>query len=499
MRQLAGNVIHQRSHNSSRSPKSPASMSRQPHNSNCPGPINRRTWLKLGGLSLGALAGGAVPGLARVLAAQGSNPAADKDFSVILFWANGGPSHLDLFDLKPEAPAEYRGPFAPIATRVPGMEITEQLPNLAKLGDKISIIRSLHHQRAEHSGGTNRFLTGYASVAANLASSEFPQIGSVVAKHLSETQRDIPLFMGNTPFYGGGPAYLGPAYAPYMPRPNSITRSGNNRYDPVPIYTAGAPDSTLSVDEAGARKLRRRRDLVRSFDRLRSDIDASGKMAAVDSFNQLALNMLSSSRTRDAFDLSQETLQTRARYGDTHWGNSLLTCRRLVEAGVRFVQCQAGYRLKPETGRTSNWDDHSVNAHIFDAYREKLPQFDQAVPALIEDLSQRGLDKNVLFVFCGEFGRTPKILHQDASGRPGRDHWPQAMSVLLAGGGLKMGQVIGATNRLAEHPTQRAMNSNCLLATIYHRFGIDSAHVHHDHSGRPIPVLTDGKPIAELV
>jgi uncharacterized protein (DUF1501 family) len=162
------------------------------------------------------------------------------------------------------------------------------------------------------------------------------------------------------------------------------------------------------------------------------------------------------------------------------------------------VQCQAGYRLKAETGRTSNWDDHSVNSHIFDAYREKLPQFDQAVPALIEDLYQRGLDRHVLFVFCGEFGRTPKIAYQDASGRPGRDHWPRAMSVLLSGGGLNMGQVIGATNKNGEEPVRRAMNSNCLLATIYERFGIDRAQVYYDHGGRPIPILSEGEPIAEL-
>jgi len=175
-----------------------------------------------------------------------------------------------------------------------------------------------------------------------------------------------------------------------------------------------------------------------------------------------------------------------------------LTARRLIEAGARFVQCQAGYRLRKETGVTSNWDDHSVNSHIFKAYEEKLPSFDQSVSALIEDLAQRGLDRHVLFIFCGEFGRTPRIAYQDRSRRPGRDHWPGAMSVLLAGGGLKMGQVIGATNARAEEPVRRAMDSNCLLATIYWRFGIDTEHVYHDRAGRPIPILQTGAPIAEL-
>jgi uncharacterized protein (DUF1501 family) len=177
----------------------------------------------------------------------------------------------------------------------------------------------------------------------------------------------------------------------------------------------------------------------------------------------------------------------------------LLTCRRLIEAGVRFVQCHATFRLRAETGRTTTWDDHSVNAHIFQAYEEKLPVFDQAVPALIEDLYARGLDRSVLFLFCGEFGRTPLIAHQDPSGRPGRDHWPRAMSVLLAGGGLRMGQVIGATNRRAEEPVERMMDSNCLLATIYHRFGIDTTEHFLDTSGRPIPILPHGTPIAELL
>src|SRR5262249_60166411 len=187
------------------------------------------------------------------------------------------------------------------------------------------------------------------------------------------------------------------------------------------------------------------------------------------------------------------------RYGDPHGAKSLVTPRRLVEAGVGFVQCQAEYRLRPETGRTSNWDDHSVNSNIFQAYEEKLPYFDQAVSALIEELYQRGLDRHVLFIFCGEFGRTPRIERQDVSRRPGRDHWPRAMSVFLAGGGLKMGQVIGATNSRGEEPSRRAMDSNCLLATIYHRFAIDLTRTYHARRGGPIPILAHGEPIKDLL
>ena len=467
----------------------------------CPGPIGRRTWLKVGGLSLGALAVGAEPNLVRLLAAAEQTidqRAVDKDFSVILFWANGGPSHVDLFDLKPQAPAEYRGEFTPIATNVPGVEITEMLPSLARMADKFAIVRSLHHERAEHSGGTNRFLTGYPSKAANLNDSEFPEVGSIVAKQLEDVASDIPLFIANTKFYGGGPAYLGPAYSPYMPSPNPRSSTGDNQYDPIPIYRSSTTADSLSISSDGVLSLNRRRGLLKSLDSLPRVLDQRGTLPTIDALQRRAFELLASSRTREAFDLSREDERTRQRYGQSHFGKSLLTCRRLVEAGVRFVQCQAEYRLRPETGVTSNFDDHSVNSHIFNAYREKLPSFDQSVSALIEDLYARGLSDRVLFLFCGEFGRTPKIANQDKSGRPGRDHWPRAMSVFLSGGGLKMGQVIGATNRRGEEPIDRIMDSNCLLATIYDRFGIDTATSYFTNAGRPIPILTTGQPIAEL-
>jgi len=428
-----------------------------------------------------------------------SLPQLNDDYSVILFWANGGPSHLDLFDLKPDAPTEYRGPFRPIETNVPGIEISEQLPLLSRLADKFALVRSLHHERAEHSGGTNRLLTGYPSIQANLRRSEFPTIGSVVAKHMESQHSEIPPFIGNTPFYGGGAAYLGASCEAYMPNEFPNSASGNNTYGPVPIYRIPGTADDLRISEGGVLSLKRRRQVLEQLERLPSALEKNRSLESVDLFRQRALAMLASSQTRVAFDLERESPRTRERYGDTHWGKSLLTCRRLVESGVRFVQCQASYRLPREIGRTSNWDDHSVNSHIFNAYREKLPSFDQSVSALIEDLYARGLDKKVLFIFCGEFGRTPKVNNKDASGRPGRDHWPSAMSVLLSGGGLRMGQVIGATSARAEEPVRRIMNSNCLLATIYSRFGIDPARSFLNDSGRPIPILTEGEPIKELL
>lgn len=451
----------------------------------CRGPLDRRTWMQIGGLSLGALASGLRPDLQTLMAAEAAGKRLDDDFSVILLWANGGPSHLETFDLKPDAPVEYRGDFKPIATRTPGMQICELLPNLAQRADKFSIVRSLHHNRNEHSGGTCRFLSGYSATAANPSDAEYPEIASVVAKKLEPEVRDIPLLIANTKFYGGGPAYLGPAYSAFMFRgdPNSAK------------FQVG----DLNISQDAVTLLRKRSALLKTFDTFRRDIDRRQSMSALDKFNQRAVAMLTSPRTAEAFNLRKEPEKLRDRYGRTTWGQSLLLARRLVEAGVRFVQIQASFRLSKAAGRVSNWDDHSVNTHTFRAYRERMPVFDVAVPALIDDLHARGLDRRVLFVFCGEFGRTPQVRHQDkTTRRPGRDHWCRAMSVFLSGGGLKMGQVVGATNARGEHPIERAMDSNCFLATLYRRFGIDSSEHFYDHSGRPIPILTDGKPISEL-
>ena len=462
----------------------------------CTGPMDRRTWLKVGGLSLGALCGGPMPSLAQVLASSRT----DDDFSVILFWANGGPSHPDTFDLKPDAPDEIRGPFRPTRTNVPGIDICELMPRLARLADKYTLLRSLHHERGEHSGGTHRFLTGHSSLAANLPNSENPEIGSVVAYHLEGRQRhDIPVFVGSTQFYGGGPAYLGKAFAPFMLNANNpISASGNNRYDPIPIYPVSGNGQGVQLAADSTLRLQDRSHLLDQIDGFRRQVDRSGSLDGWDRHHRRAVEILASRATRDAFDLSRESPIVRRRYGDTHWGKSLLTCRRLVEAGVRFVQCQAEYRLPESVGVTSNWDDHSVNSDIFEAYRLKLPVLDHAMSALIEDLFTRGLDRRVLFLFCGEFGRTPRIANQDVSRRPGRDHWPRAMSVFLSGGGFRMGQVIGATNSRGEHPVQRPLDSNCLLATIYQRFGIDASHTLNDRTGRPIHILPRGELIRDL-
>lgn len=455
-------------------------------NQRCNGPLNRRTFLRIGGLSVGALAGGLEPVLSQILAAEESGRKPNEGFSVILMWANGGPSHLDTFDLKPEAPKNYRGDFKPVSTKVPGFDISELLPNLAQISDRFSVVRSLHHNRNEHSGGTCRLLSGYSATAANPRDAEYPEMASVVSKELEHTVRDVPLYIANSKFYGGGPAYLGAAYSPFIFRGNPNSKG----------FSVG----DLSVADTALKDLQTRQKLLKKFDTFRRDLDRSNTMSALDRFNQRAVDMLTSSKTANAFDLSQEPGNIRDRYGRTSWGQGLLLARRLVESGVRLVQLQASFKLTKAAGRVSNWDDHSVNADIFKAYRERMPVLDQCVPALINDLRQRGLDRNVLFIFCGEFGRTPKIRHQDkATKRPGRDHWASAMSIFLSGGGLNMGQVIGATNAKGEHPVDRIMDSNCLLATLYKKFGIDYHKPYYDNSGRPVPILTDGEPIAELL
>ena len=472
------------------------------HSGRCSGPMTRRSWLTLGGLSLGALSSGADFNLAQLCAAEQVAAARgkrlDDDFSVILMWANGGPSHLDMLDLKPDAPSEMRGPFKPIATNVPGIEITERLPRLARMADKFTILRSLHHQRAEHSGGTHRFLTGYPSVAANLQDAEFPDIGTIVAKQLEGRENEVPHYVANSKSYGGGPGYLGAGYMPFMPSADPLSGTGSQSYDPVPLYLTENSRSNLALSPDGVLALRSRFELLQSLDGFARQTDRRG-LDGFNTFQRRAVELLAGRKTRDAFDLAQEDEATRVRYGKTHWGKSLLTARRLVESGVRFVQCLAGFKLTEKTGRISSWDDHSVNSDIFAAYDERMPVFDQAVSALIEDMHRRGLDRRVLFIFCGEFGRTPIIRNQDASGRPGRDHWPRAMSIFLSGGGLRMGQVIGATNAKGEEPVKRAMDSNCLLATIYHRFGIDTHHEYRDRTGRPFAILRSGEPIAELL
>jgi uncharacterized protein (DUF1501 family) len=263
----------------------------------------------------------------------------------------------------------------------------------------------------------------------------------------------------------------------------------------------------ISLSSSLSDRLDDRVTLLRGFDRLRREIDHSGLMAAADQFNQKAVGMLTSDKARQAFDLSQEPDSLRDRYGRHAWGQRAMLARRLVEAGSSFVTMvmenpyQSG--VKSLKNGTYNWDSHAVNCHLFDDAKVRLPIYDRAVTALVEDLHDRGLTKNVMLVVTGEFGRTPRISHQTGTqtgvSQPGRDHWPQAMSMLVSGGGMRTGQVIGSTNSKGEHPHSRPLTPNDLWATVYRHLGIDTEHAFPDHSGRPMPILPYGEPIAELL
>jgi hypothetical protein len=310
---------------------------------------------------------------------------------------------------------------------------------------------------------------------------DHPDCFAVVSRVREDSTRVLPVYVGAPPVPYLGPAYLGLSHDPF-------TVHGNPN---APEFRV--PNVSLAGGEQTVR-LESRLGLRQQFDRLRGVMDLRGSMAALDTFEAQAWNMLTSTATRDAFDLSKEDPRLRDGYGRTSWGQQCLLARRLVESGVDLVTTSlAG----PEAGMVHNWDDHAVNHHVFDAMKARAANFDQAVTALIEDIYQRGLDRRVLVVVTGEFGRTPKISY--ANGRPGRDHWPNATSLLFAGGGMRTGQVIGATDRRGEQVVERRVGVSEFLATIYRHLGIDPAALaFNDYAGRPIPVPADAAPIPEL-
>jgi hypothetical protein len=396
---------------------------------------------------------------------------------------------METYDLKPEAPADYRGETDPIATAVPGMELSEYLPLHARVADKMVLIRSISHGFANHAAGAGRMLSGYNPFRLLDPQAQFPCLGPVVSKML-EGQRDpaMPLYVGNASnVYGGGSASLGPAYLPFVVGgdPNAPNFKVNN----------------LSLSGTVKDRLGDRQGLLNAFDGLRRDVDHSRIMESMDKYNRQAVNLLTSDRARKAFDLSQESPQLREKYGRHTWGQRALLARRLVEAGTSFVTMQMQNPQLP--GGIGNWDIHAVNGHLFDDTRARLPVFDRAVATLIEDIYERGLDKKVMVIVSGEFGRTPRINAQKGttSGvvQPGRDHYPGAMSVLVSGGGMPTGQVIGSTTAKGELPKDRKLDPNDLLATVYRFLGIDYREMVPDTSGRPVPLIPFGEPIRELL
>jgi len=473
----------------------PASRGRSGVPGRCSGPVSRRSLLEIGAVGATGLG---LADLLRLRAEAAGGPAGD-DTAVIFLWMPGGFPHMETYDMKPEAPTEFRGEFRPITTNVPGIEVSELFPRHARIADRFSLIRSIAHDFGDHGGGHKRVMTGRLPQSPVGFVNDAPACPSIVAKMREHRSGGLPHNIllpddgrQGVDVFSFGAAHLGQAYVPFIVPgdPSSPTFEVKN----------------LAVSDAMATRLEDRRTLLDGLDRLRRDVDRSGAMEALDSFGAKAYALLTSPAARDAFDLSREAPEVRERYGNHSWGQRTLLARRLIEAGASFVSVIVE---NPTPGRplpfgtTYNWDCHAVNCHVFNDFRFRAPYYDQTVTALIEDIHERGLDRRVLIVATGEFGHTPRINYQVGTQtgvqQPGRDHWPRAMSVLVSGGGLRMGQVVGATNAKGEDPKERPLTPNDLWATIYRHLGIDPDHAFPDHTGRPLPILPFGEPIRELI
>lgn len=446
--------------------------------------VTRRDFLRIGGLALGGLS------LPQLLRAEANAGGGRSHKAVIMVFLAGGPPHLDMFDLKPDAPSGIRGEYKPIPTNVPGLDICEHMPRLARMMDRFAVIRSLVGNGPDHSAG--QCLTGYTDRLSKVQGGR-PSLGAVVSKLQGPVHPDIPPFVGLSPRTGevrwgnpGDPGYLGLAHSPFTPFRTEAQRGGN-RNRKLPSGAAG-----LSLDQRvlTPERLAGRRSLLGQLDRLRSELDHDDALDGMDSFTRRAFDILSSRRVFDALDLSKEDPRLRARYGVGDMRNEadgppccmdhFLMARRLVEAGVRVVTISFG-----------RWDTHGQN---FASCRTRIPKLDMALSTLVDDLYLRGLDKDVAVVVWGEFGRTPAI-NKDA----GRDHWPPVNFALLAGGGWRTGQVIGATDKNAAYAKDRPVSFQNVFATLYHHLGIDPATAVLDRNDRPMPLLQELSPLHELV
>jgi hypothetical protein len=360
-----------------------------------------------------------------------------------------------------------------------GLRYSELMPLQAKLADKCAVIRSVHHRGPCHDSGLQTLLSGHEQLVNRFGNPEHPDCFAVASKFRYRTGDVLPAYVGAPELGYTGPVYLGPSCAPFVVSgdPNSPTFEVPNLALP-----AGARD-----------RLDRRVRLLSDVDEMRRDLQNAPNAGDRDRQYHAAVDLITSNRAREAFDISREPETTRERYGRNRWGQQLLLTRRLVEAGVGIVTTSL-YGI--EKGMASNWDDHAVNWDCFKAMQERAPVFDRAVAALISDLHDRGLNKRVLLIVTGEFGRTPRISY--VNGRPGRDHWPAAMSILMSGGGLRMGQAIGSTDTRGEYPDDRPLHPNDFVATIYRHLGINPDWEVTDRSGRPLRLLDRGEPISEL-
>jgi len=445
--------------------------------------LSRRSFVQLG------VAGMASLGMGDILRARDMTPTAARrrsDVSTILIWLDGGPGHMDMYDMKPDAPAEYRGIWRPTATRVPGFDITELYPQQAQHTDKFSIVRSLSHGTGDHFAGAHRMLTTKAmGVSGANSNGKFPGLGAIVAQQRESQENDVPHYLsvpvassvGRVPGYFGG-KYLGVQYDPFQTK-------GDPNSDKFKVQNMVLP-SGLTVD-----RLDNRTELRGALDKISRSVETDGVFHALDRFDQQAYSFVTGEKARVAFDMSLEDDQVRDRYGRHTWGQSTLLARRLVAAGASFVTVHFG-----------GWDHHW---NLQSGYENYLPRVDTALSALFEDLDQRGMLDTTLVMLCGEFSRTPRMNDGGnggpplSKGTPGRDHWGNSMFCLMGGGGVRGGQIVGSTNSKGESPKDRPVTPDHIHATVYHCMGIDPRLQIMDHAGRPTPVLEHPDPIEELL
>jgi uncharacterized protein (DUF1501 family) len=414
--------------------------------------ISRRSFLKVGAFGAGLTLADMLR--ARAQANGTAGPRSGSNKSAIMIYLPGGPSHMDMYDLKPQAPVEYRGEFRPISTNVPGVQICEHFPRQARMWDKLACIRSIVSVD-EHSDSL--VMTGYSENTNRTA--HHPSVGSVMSRLRGSSNVDVPPFVSLRGMsIGCEPGYLGVAHRAFTPNGPGLEnlRLANG------VNTARADD---------------RRDLLATFDSVRRDIDASGSMTGMDAFATRAFDMIASGTVRRALDLTREEPRVRDRYRGVE---QFLVARRLVEAGVGCVTLAIG-----------GWDTHGDN---FRQLRRQLPEVDRGVSALVQDLCDRGMDRDVVTVMWGEFGRTPRV-----NGGAGRDHWSPVMSALIAGGGLRMGQAVGSSSARGEVPRDRRCTVPQVLSTIYQALGIDPSQTFPNNAGRPMYILDEREPIRELL
>ncbi len=416
--------------------------------------MNRRGFMKIGAFGAGLTLADMLRAKAQA-SQNGTAPTTAK--SAIMIYLPGGPSHMDMYDLKPEAPVEYRGEFRPIQTNVNGVQISEHFPRQARMWDKLSTIRSIVSVD-EHSDSL--VMTGYSENTNRI--SHHPSFGSVMSRVRGGVNSDIPPFVSLRGMsIGSEPGFLGVAHRAFTPSGEGLSN----------LRLPGGITGERSDD---------RRPLLENFDSIRRDIDQTGTMRGMDTFAQRAFGMVASGATRRALDVSNEDARTRDRYRGIE---SFLTARRLVESGVGCVTLAYG-----------GWDTHSEN---FTTLRRQLPELDRGIANLVQDLHDRGMDRDTVVVVWGEFGRTPRINSSGMGG--GRDHWAPVMSAMVAGGGLRMGQAIGSSSARGEYPRDRRYTASQVLSTLYRAMGIDASMTFPNGSGRPMYVLDDREPVTELL